>query len=110
MPEHYIRVACIDDLKPGRMKRVDLPGRRILLANVDGRFYATDDTCTHEEASLSSGSLRGEFVKCPLHGSRFSVCTGAPLEEPAQERLQTYPVRIENRDILIGLDARPHPP
>ena len=110
MPEQYIRVACIDDLRPGRMKRIDLPGRRILLANVDGRFYATDDTCTHEEASLSSGSLRGEFVKCPLHGSRFSVCTGEALEEPAQERLQTYPVRIEQRDILIGLDARPHPP
>lgn len=110
MPEHYIRVACIDDLQPGRMKRIDLPGRRILLANVDGRFYATDDTCTHEEASLSSGSLRGEFVKCPLHGSRFSVCTGAPLEEPAQERLQTYPVRIEQRDILIGLNAEPRQP
>lgn len=85
------------------MKRVDVNGRRILLANVDGRFYATEDRCTHEDASLSTGSLRGELVKCPLHGSRFNVRTGEVLEEPAKETLSTYPVHIEGNDILIAL-------
>jgi nitrite reductase/ring-hydroxylating ferredoxin subunit len=85
------------------MKRVEIGGRRILLANVDGRFYATADTCTHEDASLSAGSLRGEIVKCPLHGSRFNVCTGQVMEEPAAENLKTYPVRVEGESILIGL-------
>ncbi|MGH8671192.1 MAG: non-heme iron oxygenase ferredoxin subunit [Burkholderiales bacterium] len=99
----FIRVAGVNELDPGKMKRVDVGGRRILLANVAGRFYATDDTCTHEDASLSSGFLKGELVKCPLHGSRFNVCTGAALEEPAQENLRTYPVRIDGNQILIGL-------
>ena len=85
------------------MKRVDIRGRRILLANVEGRLCAVDDTCTHEEASLSTGVLRGELVKCPLHGSRFNVCTGKALEEPADEDLRTYPVRLEGGRILIGL-------
>jgi nitrite reductase/ring-hydroxylating ferredoxin subunit len=62
-----------------------------------------DETCTHEEASLSTGVLQGELVKCPLHGSRFSVCTGKALEEPAEEDLRTYPVRLEGGRILIGL-------
>jgi len=85
------------------MKRVDIGGRRILLANVEGRLYAADDTCTHEEASLSTGFLKGELVKCPLHGSRFNVRTGEALEEPAEEKLRTYPVRLEGERILIGL-------
>ena len=85
------------------MQRVLLDSRRILLANVDGNYYAVDDTCTHEDASLSTGSLRGEFVKCPLHGSRFNVRTGQAMEDPAQENLRTYPVRVEGDDILVAI-------
>ncbi len=103
MSDGFIEVARAGELQPGRMKRVDVRGRRILLANVDGRICAADDTCTHEEASLSTGVLEGPLVKCPLHGSRFNVCTGEALEEPAEENLRTYPVRLEGGRILIGL-------
>jgi 3-phenylpropionate/trans-cinnamate dioxygenase ferredoxin subunit len=90
------------DLPPGTMKRVDLDGRRILVANVAGRYCAVDDTCTHEDASLSRGVLRGQWVKCPLHGSRFNVCTGEVAEEPAETALRTYPVRVEDGQVWIG--------
>jgi len=103
--DEFVKVGTLGDLAPGRMKRVDVGGRRILLANVDGRYYATADTCTHEDAPLSAGSLRGELVRCPLHGSRFNVCTGQAIEEPALENLRTYPVRIEGDAILVGLAA-----
>lgn len=102
MPDGFIKIGKVDELRPGSMKRVDINGRRMLLANVNGRFCATDDTCTHEDASLSTGSLRGELVKCPLHGSRFNVCTGEALEEPAEQNLKTYPVRVEGDNILVG--------
>ena len=85
------------------MRRFDVDGRSILVANVAGRFYATDDTCTHEDASLATGALRGEHVSCPLHGSRFDLRTGEPLEEPAVERLRTYAVKIENGAVLVAL-------
>jgi len=103
MTRELIEAGKAAELAPGAMKRVDLRGRRILLANVEGRICAADDTCTHEEASLSMGVLKGGLVKCPLHGSRFDVCTGEALEEPAQENLRTYPVRVEDGRILIGL-------
>lgn len=103
MAQEFIEAGKAGELQPGTMKRIDIGGRRILLANVDGRFYAADDTCTHEEASLSTGFLKGELVKCPLHGSLFNVCTGEALEEPAEENLRTYPVRLEGERILIGL-------
>ena len=85
------------------MQRVSLDGHHILIANVDGNYYAVDDTCSHEDASLSTGSLRGELVKCPLHGSRFSVRTGKAMEEPACDDLRTYAVRVEGDDILVAL-------
>jgi 3-phenylpropionate/trans-cinnamate dioxygenase ferredoxin component len=103
MTQEFVEVGRADELRPGTMKRVDLRGRRILLANVQGRICAADDTCTHEDASLSTGVLKGELVKCPLHGSRFNVCTGKALEEPAEADLRTYPVRQEGERILIGL-------
>jgi nitrite reductase/ring-hydroxylating ferredoxin subunit len=68
-----------------------------------------DDTCTHEEASLSTGVLRGELVKCPLHNSRFNVRTGEVLEEPAAEDLGTYPVREEGGRVLVGVPGGESP-
>jgi nitrite reductase/ring-hydroxylating ferredoxin subunit len=109
MPETFIEVARADEVLPGSMLRVDVGGRRLLLANVGGHYYAADDTCTHEDASLSSGALDGTLVKCPLHGSRFDLRTGAVLEDPAEDNLKTYPVRIDGERILVGwsgTDAR----
>ena len=103
MQDDWIDAGRASELAPGEMRRIDANGRRVLLANVGGQFYAADDTCTHEDASLSTGSLQGACVKCPLHGSRFNVCTGEALEDPAEENLRTYPVRMEGERILIGL-------
>ena len=105
----FIKIAKISDLRPGQMRCVRVDGRRVLLANVGGEYLAADDRCTHEDASLATGSLKGDLVKCPLHGSRFNLRTGAALEEPACERLVTYAVRIDGEDILLGPSAAPTP-
>jgi nitrite reductase/ring-hydroxylating ferredoxin subunit len=99
----FVEVASAGELREGTMRCFEVAGRRILLANVGGRLCAVDDACTHEEASLSTGVLKGEFVKCPLHNSRFNVCTGKAMEEPAEEDLRTYPVREEGGRVLIGV-------
>ena len=105
----FVEIAGAGELSEGTMKRVEVAGRRILLANVAGRLYAVDDTCTHEEASLSTGVLKGELVKCPLHNSRFNVRTGEVLEEPAEAPLRTYPLREESGRVLVGLPATESP-
>jgi 3-phenylpropionate/trans-cinnamate dioxygenase ferredoxin component len=104
MIDNYVRVAKTANLPPGKMTCVDVAGKRILVANVDGVYYATDDTCTHEDASLSSGSLSGELVKCPLHGSRFSVRTGEPIEDPAEEPLRCFSVEVHDGDVLVVIE------
>ncbi|MBI4340344.1 MAG: non-heme iron oxygenase ferredoxin subunit [Chloroflexi bacterium] len=103
--EGFVPVAKIGDLEPGDMKLVEAGDERIVLANLGGEYFAFSDTCTHMECSLSDGSIDGEIVECPCHGSQFSVKTGAVENGPAVEAIAVYPVRIQGRDILVG--ARP---
>lgn len=100
----YIDVASLAQVLPGRTLKVMTDRGDILLANVEGKIYAVDDMCTHEDSSLSLGCLKGELVSCTLHGSRFNVRSGQPMEEPATEALRRYPVRINQDRIEICLD------
>jgi len=102
MPQ-FVTLASLAALKISRLQRADCNGRSLCLAYVDGRVFAVDDMCTHEDASLSKGSLHGACVKCPLHGSRFDLNTGEALDEPAEQKLNTYAVRIVGDDIQVEL-------
>ena len=102
MPEDFIKVAQTNELSPGQMKLVELGDERILLANLEGTFYAVDEICTHAFAPLSEGDLSGQEVECPLHGSIFDVKTGEVLSPPAGDALTAYQVRVEGADILVG--------
>lgn len=99
-----IKIGTKSALKPGQLLAVTVEQRPLLIANIDGEIYVTDETCTHEDWSLANGALKGDCVECPLHGSRFNLKTGEPLEEPATEPLRTYPAHIEGDDIYIELD------
>lgn len=105
MSHYWIKVADLEDVVRNRTQKLCFPNRPpILLAYVNNTVYAVDDTCTHEDSSLSLGCLRGELVKCTLHGSWFSVITGEPNEEPADEPLQTYRVEIrESGEVWLEL-------
>jgi 3-phenylpropionate/trans-cinnamate dioxygenase ferredoxin subunit len=102
----YVRVARRADIPPGRMVRVEAGGHVIAVANLDGEFYAIDDTCSHEEASLSEGGLTGEVVVCPRHGARFNVRTGRVLSLPAVRSVATYAVKVEGEDVLVATEPR----
>ena len=103
---NYIDLLASASLPVGSTKKIATAVGDILLANVDGKLYAVDDMCTHEDSSLSLGCLKGELVSCTLHGSRFNVRTGKPMEEPATQPLQRYPVRTRNDRIEICLTPK----
>ena len=104
MDNTFVYATNLNDIKVGNTKKVCFPDHGpILLANVDGSIYAVDDTCTHEDSSLSLGCLRKDKVKCTLHGSWFSVITGEPSEDPADEPLCCYSVEIRGDEIWINL-------
>jgi 3-phenylpropionate/trans-cinnamate dioxygenase ferredoxin subunit len=101
----FTHLASLRDLQIRKLICAKTETYRILLALAEDRVYAVDDMCPHEDASLSKGSLHGDCVKCPLHGSRFRLATGEALDDPAEDALKTYPVKIEGDDILVGLPA-----
>ena len=99
----FERVAALTDLPPGTMRCVTIRGHDVLIANAGGEVLATDDTCTHEDASLASGVLKDTVVRCPLHGATFNLRDGAPLDEPAEEPLRCHEVRVEDGSVFVRL-------
>lgn len=97
------KVATTVDLAPGEIKRVHAGDELIAVYNCEGLFYATDDTCSHAEASLSDGWLEDCEVTCPLHGAIFDVKTGIPQCLPATRAIRTYPVRVLNDEIFVDV-------
>jgi nitrite reductase/ring-hydroxylating ferredoxin subunit len=99
----FVKVAKTGEIAPGKGKAVDLGVRCIALFNVDGTFYAIDDTCTHRGGPLSQGEVAGKEVTCPWHGAVFDITSGAVLAMPAPRHVARYNVRVEGEDIEVEL-------
>ncbi|HVS27414.1 MAG TPA: non-heme iron oxygenase ferredoxin subunit [Burkholderiales bacterium] len=99
----FVKVLKTEDLAPGQGKMVEVSGKKIALFNVDGDYYAIDDTCTHKGGPLSEGELAGREVTCPWHGATFDVTTGEVLGPPAPEGVARYNVRVSGDSIEIEI-------
>ena len=99
----FIKVARTSEIDPGTGKCVEVAGERIAIFNVEGQFYAIEDTCTHAEGSLSEGTLTGEEVECPLHGACFNIKTGEATTPPAITEVKTYNVKVSGGEIEIAV-------
>ncbi len=101
-----IRVAAADEIDEGTALKVDaeVAGTSDDIAvfrSDNGGYYALNDTCTHEEASLSEGWIEDTEVECPVHSARFCLRTGQALCLPAMVNAKTH--RVEAREDGIYL-------
>lgn len=97
----WVKACSADKVGTGDLYSFDHEDKKILLANLDGKIYATDRVCTHAEADLSTGILSEEGIRCPLHLSVFNLETGQVQNPPAEESLKTYNVKIDNNEIYV---------
>ena len=107
----YVRVCDISDLPIGKMKKVQVDGIDVLIANVNGKYYAVSYECTHFGGDLSEGALERNVVVCPNHKARFDVTTGKVVSPPTEalsrpdiENLSTYLVKVENQNSMIKIN------
>lgn len=90
------------DMPPGSMQKVAIDGRDILVANIDGNYYACDDTCTHAGASLAEGALEGGIITCGWHGAKFNCASGKLEKFPAKIRdLKSYQTIVESDSVFV---------
>jgi 3-phenylpropionate/trans-cinnamate dioxygenase ferredoxin component len=105
-----VEICKTSQVAHGTMKAFQVEGKKILIVNIDGDYYAINNGCTHMGGDLSKGKLEGQIVTCPRHGSRFDVTTGKSISGPkiAFLRLTTkdetaYEVKVEGDSIQIDL-------
>ena len=99
----FVKVGRAGDVPAERPEVFELEDRHIAVYRLDGAYYAIEDICTHDGGPLAEGEVEGQEVICPRHGARFDIKTGAALCMPAITPVESYPVRVEGDDLLIGL-------
>jgi nitrite reductase/ring-hydroxylating ferredoxin subunit len=97
----FTKVASTADIAPGEAKCIEVAGKKVALFNLEGNFYAIDDTCPHRGGPLSEGEVAGEEVTCPWHGAIYNIKTGAALGPPAPRGVACYVVRVQGSDVEI---------
>lgn len=100
----WIDVATATEFSPGSCRVVDADGVAIAVFNVNGRYCAIEDLCSHESETLSNGTVDGFEITCPRHAARFSLITGDALSPPAYEPVAVFPVRVEDGMVQVRDD------
>jgi nitrite reductase/ring-hydroxylating ferredoxin subunit len=102
----FHKIATVGDLAPGEVKQYRVEDRPVALCNVDEEFYAFEDICTHQFTYLSEGELTGAEIKCPLHGAKFDVKSGAARSLPAVKPIPTHEVKVEDGNVYVALNPK----
>lgn len=104
MAENWVRVAAEGDVAEGQAVPFEVNGLSLAVYHLaDGKFYCTDNICTHAFALLTDGWLEGNVIECPLHAGQFDVCTGKGLGAPIEEDLKTFAVKVEGGEVFVDL-------
>ncbi len=98
-------VCAATEVAPGDATVLDVEPP-VAVWNVEGEFYATDDTCTHEKYSLAESYIEGCQVECALHFAKFDLRTGETSGAPAPRGLRTYPVLVDGGEVFVDLPSR----
>lgn len=101
---HFVKVgtkADFEGLRAGKL--VQAAGQSIAIFKLGESYWAIENTCPHAGGPLAEGTLAGEVVTCPWHGSRFNVKTGAVLSPPAARGVKSFPVRVAGNDVEVGI-------
>ena len=100
----YYPLCSTDDLSSGDRMFVEIGDDQVVVFNLGGDYYAIADLCTHDMGSLGEGEVEGHEIVCPRHGARFDLRTGEALTLPAVQGVPSYPIRVTDGVIEIGVE------
>lgn len=104
--EVMLRVCAVDDVMAGEgLRFAEVSPPIAIFRTEDDEFFALDDTCTHQDASLADGWVEDCWVECPLHASKFDLRTGEVDEPPAKRPVRTHAVEVVDGEIFVTLST-----
>ena len=98
----FVRTVKLSEVPPGTVRELQVEGKAIAMANVDGRVYAINKTCLHRGGPLGQGLLEGKVLTCPWHGWQFDATNGRALQNPAAA-VDCYPTEVRGGDVFVDL-------
>ncbi|HZD35161.1 MAG TPA: Rieske (2Fe-2S) protein [Nitrososphaeraceae archaeon] len=98
-----VKVADVGDIMENSGREVKVGDNRIALFYANGRYYAIEALCRHQDGSLAPGKVEGEIVECPLHFWHYNIKTGQLLDYLDGVRLNTYEVRVVDDQIYLEI-------
>ena len=101
----FVPASPLAEVPDGGAVAVEVEGVDLALVRDGEMVYAVIDECSHAAIPLSEGEVEGNEIECWLHGSRFDLRTGKPVNLPATEPVQIYPTTIEGDTVLVDLSA-----
>ena len=99
----WIQVCRAEDVPEGEARAFSVGLREIAIYHLEDGFHATDDLCTHGNASLADGIIDGDAIECPLHLGTFDIRTGAATSAPCTVALGCYKVMVEADMMLVEI-------
>ena len=100
-PTDFLPVLALDELEDSKPRKADCQGYPIVLVRKGQKVYALSEACTHLGAPLSEGTVEGDCIRCPWHGSLFSLATGEVEESPAVRPQVAFEARISDGKISV---------
>ena len=97
----FVKVAKTADIPAGEVIGVDIGGQRVVIANVDGEFFAIGAECTHMGGPLEDGFLEGDLLQCPWHAGEFDMKSGEGVSPPAVGSVGSFQVRVQGDDLEV---------
>jgi len=98
----FVRATKTSEVAPGTVRELQLDGKTVALANVEGKLFAIDNTCLHRGGPLGQGYLEGSCITCPWHGWEYDVTTGKTVMNP-QAGVACYAVEIRGDDVFVDV-------
>ena len=101
----FVDVCARAELAAGTALACRVRGRDVALFDVEGAVHAIENACLHGGSALAGGKVCGHFVSCPAHGLRFDVTTGALAGSQGKAGVPSFPVKVVDGRVLVGLAA-----
>ncbi len=98
----YVTVAQVGEIVEGQGRAFPVGKRMVAVFLHEGQYFAVDDFCPHQGASLAEGFVEGCAVACPWHHWRFSLEDGSWMDNP-KIRIDQFKVRVVGQKIQVQL-------